>query len=177
MFDIDKVRADLPRNRRGGDVTFDELLDLPVAEHLRVAGDVELLVENWMPIRHARLQTSFVIRFAESAGVRELKTDDEVVRVPAAFLVRANENLTQFGQILPVFLDDDKLVRVRASVGTDGHRFAPVNQLRTALAEALPAPADFLRSAPRRRAVPAFHRLDGPAIADALAVDCRSVDR
>ena len=70
-----------------------------------------------------------------------------------------------------VLLDDDELVRVRTAVGPHCHRLRAANHLRAALAEALPAAAHFVAQAPGRRAVPALHRMNGDAVADALAVD------
>src|SRR5438876_6105156 len=103
--------------------------------------------------------------------MRELKSDHQIVRRSTTGLVGADEGLAQFGQIFFVLLDDDKLVRVRPPVRAHRHGFTAVNQLRAALAEPLPAPADFVGRAAGGSAVPAFHWLNGPAIADAFAVD------
>src|SRR5690606_5804466 len=61
-------------------------------------------------------------------------------------------------------------VRARAAVVPDGHRLAAPDQLRAARAEAPPAPDRELARLSVARPVPAFHRKDAEAIADAEAV-------
>ena len=56
----------------------------------------------------------------------------------------------------------------------DGDRFSTPDQLRSADSEVAPAPAREIGRLAARRSVPAFHRQDAEAIADADAVD---VDR
>src|SRR6266516_6635455 len=111
MLDIDKIRANIPRDLCGSDVAFDKLLDLAVGEHLRVARDVELFVEDRMPVSDARLHAELIIRLAEATRMRELKADHQVIGRSIALLVCADENLAKLGEVLLVLLDDDELVR------------------------------------------------------------------
>src|SRR6478752_7981468 len=109
--------------------------------------------------------------------MRELKADDQIVGLAVALLMRLHQRLAQRRDPRLVLLRDDDLVWIRATVRTHRHRFTAVNQLSPALTEALPAPQHFLRHAASRRAIPPFHRMDRPAIADALAVDGHTVNR
>lgn len=124
-----------------------------------------------MPEGHTRLQALLVVRLAKPSRVGELKTDDQIVGSSVTFPVRLNQNLPNPGQILFVPTGDDELVRIGAAIRAHGHRLTAKNEFRAALPEALPAAADFVGDAASGRAVPAFHRLNRPAIANALAVD------
>ena len=170
MLDVHEVRARLARNLCGADVALDEFLDLIIRPHLAVAGDVELAVENRMPERHARLHAELVVRLAEAPRVRELETGDQIVRRAELLRMGALEDGDEFPQSRLVLLDDDELIRIGASVRTHRHRFATEDEFCAALAEPLPASAHFICDAAGRRAVPAFHRVNRPAVADALAV-------
>ena len=66
-----------------------------------------------MAIGHPRLHAEFVIRFAEAARVRELKTDEQIVRRATTLLVRLHENFANLREVLLVLLDDDELIRIR----------------------------------------------------------------
>src|SRR6185503_13091959 len=105
------------------------------------------------------------------AGVRELKADDDVVRRAEAILVRTEQRLAEFSEASLVLVIDDKLVRIRAAIGAYRHGFAAIDHTRAALTEPLPAAVDFVGDGAGRSGVPAFHRLDCPAIGDSFAVD------
>src|ERR1051325_8908307 len=123
-----------------------------------------------MSVSHARFPALLVVGAAETAGVRELKPDDEIVRIAEALLVRRDQRLAKRRDASFILFGDDQLIRIRPCVGAHRHRFSAKNQLRAALSETMPAPHHFLRDAASRRAIPTFHRLNGDAIADALAV-------
>ena len=171
MLQVHEVRAHVPRELRRADEVLDEPLNLVVGEDLRVARDLELRVENRMPERDTRLVGRLPVRFAETSRVCELESDDEVVRRAVTLRVRVLQEADQLSDARLVLLDEDELVRVRAAVGPHGHRLRAANQLRAALAEALPAPTHFVAQATGRRAVPALHRVERDAVADGLAVD------
>src|SRR5258708_4024033 len=107
----------------------------------------------------------------------ELEADYQIIDAAESFSMRFDENLAQVGQIALVLPGDDRLLGVGAVIGGEGHSFAAINELGAAFAEALPAPPHFLRRAASRGAVPTFHRLDRPTIADLFAVDQNARDR
>ena len=53
-----------------------------------------------MPISHARFHPFFVIRFAEPPGVRELKSDHQIVGVAESFSMRLTRMFTNLSQAL-----------------------------------------------------------------------------
>ena len=177
MFEVHEVGAHVPCNLRRRDVAFDQPLDFIVGKNLFIARDLEFLVEDRMAIGHPRLHADFVIRFAEAARVRELKTDEQIVRRAITLLVRFHEDFANLREVLFVLLDDDELIWIGPAIRPHGHCLTAVNQLGPALAETLPAPAHFVSHAAGGRAVPAFHRLNGPAIANLLSVDRGFPDR
>ena len=120
MLDIDKVRADIPRDPGRGDVTRDESLDLVVGEHLRVAGHMEPPVQDRMSIRHTGLHAELVGGLAKAARVRELKADHQVVGAAITLPVGADQEFPQLGQVPLVLLDYDELV-LSFRVVDEGH--------------------------------------------------------
>src|SRR5438552_15242278 len=149
MFDIDKIRANVPRELRCRHIVLDKLLNLCVGEKLSVAHDVEFSVEDGMTIGRARLQTLFIIWLAEAARMGELETNDQVLCRSVAFAMRADQDFSQLRQILPVLLNDNKLVGIRPAIWPHCHGLAAVDQLRPAFSKSLPASADLIRDAAR----------------------------
>ena len=80
-----------------------------------------------MAISNARLHAELIVRLAEPTRVSELKADHQVISRAVTFLVGAEEDFAQLGQILFVLLNDDELIRVCATIGPHGHCFAAVN--------------------------------------------------
>ena len=127
MFDVDEVSADVPRDFRGTDIVLDKLLDLGIGPDLIVAGDLEFLVKNGVTIGYARLHSEFIVWLAEAAGMRELKSDDEILGVCKSFTMGAYEGFAQFCQAGFVRFGDDELVGIGAAVRADGHGFAAID--------------------------------------------------
>src|SRR4051812_34272561 len=92
MLDVDEICAYIPGDPGGANIALDQLLDLRIGEHLFIAGHLELLVQNWMAIRHARFHPELIDRLAESARVGELKANHQIVRSPIALLVGPHKN-------------------------------------------------------------------------------------
>jgi hypothetical protein len=102
--------------------------------------------------------------------VRELEADEEVVeptgRLAVAVEAGLEEQLEPFGGAVGVVVDHADLVRVRAAVALHGERLAAPDQLRAAASEMVPPADRVLGGLAVGRAVPAFHRVDAPAVAD-----------
>src|SRR5438874_2676830 len=176
MLDVHEVSADLPRNLCRADITSNEVLDFSVSKYLRIGRHVEFSVQNRMPIRHPRFQPRLFIRFAKPPRVRELEADHQVVAGSVNFAVAANEIFTQRHKVGLILLANNELVWIGTPVGSHCHRFAAIDKLRAAFAKPLPAPQHFLCRAASRRAIPAFHWLNSPAIANLLAVYAHTFD-
>ena len=179
MLDVHEVRPDARRHPRPRDVVFHQALQLVVGDDLLVAGDFEFRIQQRMPESHARLQ-ALARRAAKPARVRELEADQQIVRAATALAVRRQQRLPQPREAGLVGGVDDELVRIGAAFRAHGHRLAAPDEFGAAFAEPLPATQHRLGDAARRRAVPSFHRLHGPAITDDAAVEiqrlgqCRS---
>ena len=74
-------------------VFLNERFHFGIADNLLVAGHVEILVENWMAISHARLSWRILVRLTEAAGMGELKSDDQIVGCFRMFSVRVEQAL------------------------------------------------------------------------------------
>src|ERR1700722_17660018 len=108
---------------------------------------------------------------AETPGMRQLKTDDQIVCGAVALAVGLYECGAQAGQIAFVGLGNDELMRVGAAIRTYRHGFSAANQFGAAFAEARPAPQHVVGNAARAGAVPPFHGLHRETVANALAVN------
>src|SRR6266404_4645478 len=103
--------------------------------------------------------------------MRELKADDQIVRGAVTFLVSGHQRLADLYQTRFVRFADNELVWIGPSIGPHGHGLTAVNKLGPAFTEPLPTPHDLVGYAAGGCAIPAFHWLDGKAIANLLAVN------
>lgn len=165
VFDVDEVRAGVAGDAGGPDEVGGQGFEFGVAEHLVVAGDPEPFVEEGMAEGDARFETSLIGRSAESAGVGELKSDDQVRGGAMAGFMGGHQFLAQPGQGRGVGGDDDQLVGIGPALRTDRHRLTAEHELRAALAEPAPASADLVRRGAVRAGIPALHRMDAPPVA------------
>src|SRR3569623_368632 len=100
----------------------------------------------------------------------ELKTDNEIVGIAKVLLVGFDERIAQGSHAGFVRLVQDDLVGICASFGNYSHGFPAPDEFSATFAEALPASDHRLGHAPRGGAVPAFHRMNGPAIANGAII-------
>src|SRR5580704_18579411 len=127
-----------------------------------------------MAIEDARLGFSTDIGAAVAAGVGELKADDEAVGAAHGAFVFFDERGAHAGEAVARVRSDDDLIGIGAACVIDGGGFAAPDEFCAALAEALPAPDGVVAGVAVGRAVPAFHGIDGDAIAD---FDAAAIDR
>src|SRR5258706_401593 len=127
MLEIDEVGAGIPGNPGGRDVIEDELFDFRVGKDLLVRGHMEFAIKERMTISHTWFQALFVIRFAESAGMRELKTDDQIVGAAMVLPVGLEQDFAKSGKIGFVLVGNNKLIRVRPAIRAHGHGLSAVN--------------------------------------------------
>ncbi len=124
---------------------------------------------------HARFAAFPIVRPAEPPRVRQLEANDQVVRAAISLAMRLDQGLAQLREAGPVLFVNDELVRIGAPFGDHGHGLPAPDQLRAAFTEAPPASQHGLGHAPAGGAVPAFHRLNGPAISDEPAIKNQAV--
>jgi hypothetical protein len=90
--------------------------------------------------------------------------------------VRLNQCGSESGKAGKILAIDDELVGIGAAIGPNSHGFSAVNELRAALAEALPPAHNVVGNASARGPVPPFHRLNGVTVSDLLAVNSDGID-
>ncbi len=95
MLDVDEIGAAIGGDLRGLGVVLDETFQVVIGQNLLAAGDVEFLVEDRVMVRNTGLPLLLVVGTAEAAGVGELETDDEVVGLAEAFVVRLDQRVAQ----------------------------------------------------------------------------------
>ena len=176
VLDIDEVSPAGTGDFGGAHVASNELLHVVVGEDLVVRRHIKFLVQQGVSESHTGFPFLFVVRAAEATRVRELKTDDKVVGGSPLGQVLSLENVDEFRDAALVLFVEDELIGVGAPIGADGHGFGAADELGAARTEALPAPFHLGRRTASRGAVPAFHRMDGDAVADALTVDQHAFD-
>jgi hypothetical protein len=113
----------------------------------------------------------------KSPGSGELEADEEVVGGAGAeaLAVGALEDIEEVAGPLfgagDVVVDDADLEGVGAAVFADGEGLAAPDELGAGAAEVLPAAEGVGGGEAALRAVPPFHGVDAPAVADAEVVD------
>ncbi len=113
---------------------------------------------------------------AVTAGVGQLKPDQQVAGLSPALGVRLPAKVHHLRQTRGVGLVDDELTGVGAPFGDDGGGLAP-DQLGPALAEAPVAAEGQVARSAVEGAVAAFHRLDRHAVADGPVRDIRRFEQ
>ena len=98
--------------------------------------------------------------------MRELEADDEAVGVAHGAFVFFDEGGAHFCQAVARVRGDDDLIGICSAGVIDGGGFAAPDEFGAALAEALPAADGVVGGIAVGRAVPAFHGIDGDAVAD-----------
>ena len=119
-----------------------------------------------MMVGNPRRAAVMIVRLAEPAGVRELQTHEQAVERAERGAMGILQLVEQRGQAAAVRLRGERLIGIGPPVGPHGRRFAAPNQFRPAEAEIPPPPQHMLRRRAVAIGVPAFHRMDAPAIAD-----------
>ena len=124
-----------------------------------------------MVIKKDGVEPAALVRPRESARVRQLQADEEVVGAAVAALMFLDQRFAQGGEIGERFLGQEQLVRLGPAVGAHGHGLAAPDQLGPARAEAPPAPQRPLAGPAVGFGVPALHRQDAEAVADGASAD------
>jgi hypothetical protein len=130
-----------------------------------------------MPERNARFETFLIVRTAKTAGVGQLKADDEIVDCSVVLPVSVEQSLTQLCDSFLILAREDQLIRIGAPIRTNGHRFAAVDHLSAAFAESRPTAEHVVCDPAGGRSIPTFHWLNGDAIANCLSTDLHSGTR
>ncbi len=109
--------------------------------------------------------------FAESAGVRQLQADQQAIERTERRAVCIRQLGEQGSQASSVRWRGERLVGIGASIGSYGGGLAAPDELGAAAAKVAPPPQRVLTRGSIAVGVPAFHRMDAPAIADVIAGD------
>src|SRR5215469_5424105 len=109
---------------------------------------------------------ALVVGAGEAAGVRQLQTDQQILRAAEALAMLGDKRFAQLSEIGERIVIEQELMGIGSAVVADGDGFAAPNELGPAGAETLPASARQLTGPTVAHAVPALHRQDGEAIAD-----------
>ena len=168
---VDELKAAGLSQPGRGNVVVDDALNLIVRQHAHATG--ESPVENWMMAGGERCRFVPHIGPREAPRVRNLQAQIQIaigVRIRSVAVSR-NQLVTKAGDGRLRRGRQHQLIRIGAAVVANGNGFATPHQLRAADAEVPPSPAGQLARLAARRAVPAFHRQDAEAVADANTVN------
>ena len=151
---------------RGGKIGVDQPLDVGVGEHARGVTGVDAVagVEQRMVVGDPR-DAARGHRLAEPARVRELKCHDEVVVAPTLLAMRRLHLGEQGREAGAAAGRRAELVGIGPALSEHGHRLTPPDQLRAAEPKVPPAAQENFRGCALGAAVPAFHRMNAPAVA------------
>src|SRR6186997_3280066 len=98
-----------------------------------------------MPVSNARFETLFVIRFAETAGMSELKTNHRLTLCSMRLAVCLEQNFPKLRQSRLVLLRNNQLIWIGPAVCAHSHGFSAVNQRSAAFPKPLPTTANVVR--------------------------------
>ncbi len=171
MLDVDHAEAGVGRQAGGVHEIANQAFDLVVGEQYLLVWNRKSAIEHRVAINDPRLPGQLHFRTRKPARVRQLQADDQVARVAKRSGMFGDQFGAQRGQVGHGLRIDEQLVRICPAVVAHGHGFAAPDQLGAADPESAPAAPRQLAWPAVERAVPAFHRQDGEAIADAPAVD------
>ena len=124
-----------------------------------------------MVIGDDRFELGVVVRLAETAGMRELQSDDDVVLAAGRFLVRGDCDVAQTGDVALALRGHRELFWIGAAIKAHRAGFAAPDQFGAAQAETLPTALGVFGRLAVALTVPAFHRMDRQPVADFHAVD------
>src|SRR5207247_1495688 len=123
---------------------------------------------NRMMVKDLRFQAVFPIRLAEPPGVCELQPQEKVIVALKSCSMRSHQLFSQCGEIAQCLGANPKLVWVGASFVTNRNSLAPPYELRSALAEMVPAAQCHAGRPSIFGSVPALHRQNAPAISNGV---------
>src|SRR5579863_4389838 len=166
MFDVDEIEAKVGGDTRGAMEVLDDAFDFGVGEDGVVGAEFEAAIKDWVAIEDARLGLSTGIGAAVAAGVGELEADEQAVGATHGAFVLVDESGAHAGDAITRVWGDDDLIGIGAACVIDGGGLAAPDELGAALAETLPSTDGVVAGIAVGRAVPAFHGIDGDAIAD-----------
>ena len=177
VLDVDEVEAGALRQHRGLHEARRQVVEVVVGQQRHRAVGADAAVEHRVRVRRERLRLLVRVGARVAARVGQLQADDQVVGAEPGAAVTREQVLAQLHEVGLRRRTEAQLVRVGAAVVAHGDRLAAPDQLRAALAEALPAAPRQVGRAAVGRAVPAFHRQDAEAVAGAAGRSCRSARR
>src|SRR6185437_1786082 len=119
-----------------------------------------------MAIEEERFEAAFFVRPGEAAGMCQLQTDVQIIGSIKVLAMLADKKFTQMSEIGEGVFLHQQLIGIGSTVGADGDGLAAPNEFRSTRSETLPASSCQLGRPTVARAVPAFHRQNGEAIAD-----------
>src|SRR5580704_4671073 len=166
MFYVDEIEAEVGGDFCGTMKIFDDAFDFGVGEDGIVRGEFQAAIENRVAIYDTRLGFSASVGTAIAAGVGELEADYQAVGVAHRAFVFVDESGAHAGEAVARVWGDDDLIGIGAAGVIDGGGFAAPDELGAALAETLPSADGVVAGVAVGSAVPAFHGIDGDAVAD-----------
>ena len=171
-LEVDHVEAGRLGVFRSDDVGVDQPLDVGVGEHAGGVTGVHAVagVEQRMVVGDSR-DAARGHWLAEPARVRELECDNEII-VAATLLAVCRLHLgEQRGEAGAAAGRRGELIGIGPALGEHGHCFPSPDQLRAAEPKVPPAAQEDFRGRTLGAAVPAFHRMNAPAVTDGAAAE------
>ena len=132
MFDVDEIVAAGLGALGGDNIVVDQRLDFVVGDHRPVRRIAEFAVEQRMVIGDDRFELGVVVRLAETAGMRELQSDDDVVLAAGRFLVRGDCDVAQTGDVALALRGHRELFWIGAAIKAHRAGFAAPDQFGAA---------------------------------------------
>ena len=165
-LDIDHVEADRLGIAGGGQIGIDELLHIGVVKHAIGVAWVDTMagIKQWMVVGNPRLPPRRS-RLGKPSRMGELQGDDEVACRAKPIAMGISDRLQERGKAIASAGGPTELVGIGSALGQHRHRLASPDQLGTALPKMPPAAQKRISRPAVSGGIPAFHRMDAPAVA------------
>ena len=175
VFDIDKLESRTLCKSGRGNVRFDQAFDVVVAEHNRVVvrGDAEFRIKYRVVINDSRFELIFAVWSAESSGMRQLQSCQQVIhcRATEALGMSTCQRVQQIAHRGSIFGAVEQLIRIGSSICLYRKGFTAPDKFATGQAEVLPASDCQVTRSSVGSCVPAFHWMHAPAVSHGEAAD------
>ena len=166
VFEVDELEATVPGALGGHYIVIDQLANLAVGHDDNVFLGTKATIEQRVLVQHPGFHAGFQVGFAKTARVGQLQANDQVFVAAHAFAVGLNQTFAQLRNARLRLRAHDQLFGVGTAIVTDSDGFAAPNHFGAGPAKQGPATAGVVRRVAIGQTVPAFHGVNGVAVAD-----------
>ena len=166
VFQVNELKTTVPSTLGCHHKVIDQLANLAVRHDDDVFLWAKAPIEQRVLVQHPGLHAAFKVGLAKTPRVGQLQANHQVFVAAHAFAVGLYQALSQLRDTQLCLRVHDQLLGVGATIVTNRDRFATPDHLGARTAKQRPAAARVVRRAAICQSVPAFHGVNGVAVAE-----------